>query len=348
MKFKVFLMAVFILTSFLYADVTEKTTFKVSFPKFGEISNKTKVYFSGSVMNEETNTDVKGKGLVGSLLAGFYPKGKKSNLIDLDKKMYYEIDHKKKKYTATPIEKLEMDQYSQEDQEIAVSEEKGEESKYRLIRRNLKVINTNKSQEINKFPTELYNIIYVSEIEEIETGDRQVDSLFVDVFTTEKDKDFVSAEEEKNEFYQRYYQLLGLDLQTEWHNEMMGTEWLGMLQSMDEEASDQEMEIDYKELSKIKGYPVKIEGNYYVWDKSKSKPEKEEKQKVTGLSGLKSSLLKSAQKKVLESEKEKSSGFELAISYLIQTEKIDLDKVNSKKLTVPDNYKEVKPAVLKK
>ena len=325
------------------ADVTEQREVSVSYPEFGAFKTTSIVNYHNLLKREETDSSVKGKGFLGKLIVSFFPKGKDAQIYNLEEKMIYTLDLDKKKYSKYPIKKYhgknEYGTYS--DEEEKYEEDYEEDKQYRIIRQELKVIDAKEKSEINQFKTNKYHIIYIYEIEEIETKNIHTDSLFIEVFTTSDTEIFERSEKEKNAFNQAMLEAVGIEVDEEFYEEMMGLNWIRILQAMDKESQKSEYSLDYKELKKIKGYPVLVDGTFYSKDVLSAPKEPEKKKGFGGLGSLKKSLLKSAEDAVIGKEEE-SEGYKEALSFRNETVSISFDKITENTFKVPKGFKEIK------
>ncbi len=156
----------------LSADLTETKSVKVSFEKFGTYTSNTTENFHGLTKRANSNSNLQGKGIFGKLIAGFFPKGNKAEIYDLNEKMIYTLDIDNKTYLASPIQQYfqdnEEEEMEAEEEEEEYAEEE-EESEWEIVRQEFKVIDTKEKVELTQFKAHRYNIIYLVELQHVTT-----------------------------------------------------------------------------------------------------------------------------------------------------------------------------------
>ena len=339
MKRIVFLILIGLLCFNLFGKLAETKKINVNLPKFGVYESETFEKFDGLMKRVESDSRLEGKSIWGKLLSGFFPKGNEATIYDLNEKLIYQLDLDKKQYYVQPIEKIfDDDQFGDYDEDVEdedMDEEGEEEPAFKILRQEFKITNTKKDEEINQFKARHYIIHYLLEKMNLETKKITTDSLYVDVYTTNDTEIFEKSAAEKEDFNVAMMNAVGIELGKEDYQEMMGVNWLKTLQAVDEENQTSEMEIDYDEFDKIKGYPVLVDGEFYVRE---IEPKKKEKKKgFGGLSGLKKNLMKKAEDAVLKKD---NSQYKMVLGYKTETVSIAFDGVTDADFTVPSDFEE--------
>ncbi len=326
----------------LSADLTETKKIQVSFEKFGTYSSQTTENYHHLTKRVANNSNLVGKGFFGKLLAGFFPKGNNADIFDLNTKLIHNLDLDNSTYTTSPIQ-----QYFSDDEEEEIDEGENEEEEidetereYRVIREEFRVIDTKEKVDMNQFKTHRYNIIYLVEQEHIETKEIRTDSLFVDVYTTRDKAIFEKANQEKKEFNLAMMEAIGLEVDEQAYEDLLGLSWINMLSSLDNESSDNELEIDMDELKKIKGHPVLTDGSYYsrkMVPVEKKKKKKKSKFGLSSLTKMQENITKAATDSIVN-KKTDESVYKKQLNWKSETISIDFNKVNSDQFTVPDDF----------
>ena len=326
------------------ADVTVQSKVKVLYPKYGTFETTSIESYQNLLKREETDNSVEGKGLLGKLIACFFPKGKDAQIFNLEEKILYTVDLDKETFSKSPIveyyEEHEYGVYSEEEADEP-EEEYEEEEQYRIIRQEIKVIDTKEKLEINQFKTEKYQVIYIYETEEIKTKKIHTDSLFIEIYTTLDTEIFRNSEKEKSTFNRAMLEAVGIDVDKEYYNEMIGMNWIKIFQSMDKESQKSEYSPDYEEFEKMKGHPVLVEGTFYAKDVVPPPEEKKKKKGFGGLGGFKKKLLKSAGDAVIGKDEE-SGVYKEKLAFRNETVSITFDKITEDTFKVPAGFKEIK------
>jgi hypothetical protein len=312
----------------------ETNSTEVRFTKYGTYKSTATTTLDGMNKREDNNSTAKGTGLLGKLMANFFPQGENVTITKLDEKMIYALNVQKSTYSKSPIEKIEIKKENEKD---AKSNAK-EAQRYRVLRNELKAVDTGQSIAVNGFPTYIYNVIYIYSVEEIQTKIIKTDSLFVILNLTQSDK-LNTYGKEMQEFNAKYMALVGLPSSEKEMEEMLGLNWVTMLHSFNAAAQQNEMKIDYASLSKLKGAPIITEGFYstYKYDPQASQSNNSEGSSMSGgLGGMMSSAIMKSVKK------DNKPAYEEQIYYRTEVLKIDTDASTTDKFTIPAGYKEVK------
>ncbi len=340
----------FLIASFTMAGVIKESKTTVAFRGFGEFSTHSTVRISGDQKREDTEKDFKGEGFLGGITAKILMSaGKHSGEITrLDAMQMVSMNHEKKEYRVMPIKKLSSGDYTGGGETDAGRDEQPseeEERSVRIIRSEFKVSDTGERKNINDFPAQKYTILWLTEWENTDSGERGTDSLFTVVWTTKPTADMKAAQEEEMEFQKAYMEKIGLDMDAV-YQDMLGMSWLSMFKAMNQNKTG-EMDVkDEKalaELKKIEGYPVVIDGGYYMIRpgseeaSSESSPNAGLEQANKMLGGL----FGKAMGKKSDSESSKSKSNKAAFTYYTELVKLSTGNVDGEKFTVPADYQNV-------
>ncbi|MDH4221027.1 MAG: hypothetical protein OEY18_02170 [Candidatus Aminicenantes bacterium] len=325
-----------ILTGQVFADVVKKTKSEVNFTKFGKFTSVQSTKIIEVKKATDSDNNFKGKGIMGKLAGRFALKsGQTGEIIDLTESLIYNLDHKKKEYRVNPIQSYSDEEYEGAE-EADVEEESGEnESDVRIIRSEFKVDDTGEKKTINQFPSQKYDISWVVDWENVRTGQTGTNRLLTTVWTTPFTENVKECYEQEMSFSREHMKKLGVDMDAI-KQDILGTNWLAMFTQMSDEAGNTRQDIPAfaKEMQKIEGYPVIIDGKYYA---TKQGGEEEEGNDEEEGGGAKKMLGGFAKKALKKSKKQDNN--EPAFSYY--TELIEFRSVNvgAEVFQVPSNYK---------
>jgi len=315
----------------LSAGVIKKTRVEVGFKGFGKFSVLSEEKISTERSFSQSKNDFKGQGLVGGLAAKtILRSGDFGQIINLPERLIYQLDNKKKEYTVLPIEKFK-------EQELGETEEKepearAEESDIRIIRSEFKVEPTSEQKVINQFSCRKYLITWLTEWENVRTGEKGKERLLAEVWTTPLTGVLKEAQEEEARFATEYMKVLGIEFKGK-EKDILGESWLNLLSQLKagEEAPRLEAKNVAKELRKIEGYPVVTSGQLFS-----SREGRESEQKTTGgPGGLVGGLAKSVLKKKPGESEEK----EPVMTYYLELMELNLAPLKEADFQVPPDYK---------
>ena len=325
-------------TGQIYGGVVKKTKSEVNFTKFGKFTSIQDIKISDVKKAVDSDNRFKGKGIMGKLAGKVALKsGQTGEIIDLPGMLTYSLNHKKKEYRVNPIET-----YSDEDydggEESGVAQDSQEleemESDIRITRSEFKVDDTGENKTINKFPSQRYNLSWIVEWENIKTGQTGNNRLLTTVWTTPLAGDVKAGYDQEMGFSREHMKKLGIDIDSI-QQDILGANWLVLFTQMDNSGSSaqQDMSDFSKEMQKIDGYPVIIDGKYYA---TKQGGEEEEDGEEDG-GGVKKMLGGFAKKALKKSKKQDPN--EPAFSYYTELLEFRTDNVGEEAFQVPSNYK---------
>ncbi|MFQ6082784.1 MAG: hypothetical protein ACE5WD_05430 [Candidatus Aminicenantia bacterium] len=337
-KILILLTVTLIFTSQVFAGVVKKTKSEVYFKGFGKYTTVQSEKIAGEKKRVDSDNEFKGKGLLGGMAGKLFLKpGEVGEIIDLPAMTIYKLDHKKKEYQVTPIKKITVEEKTEEAEEPSYKEEYGEteESDIKIIRSEFKVNDTGETKEINEFPSKKYTITWVTEWENIRTGEKGTDRLFTIVWTTPTTNVIKQAQEEEMKFAQEYMKRIGLEMDI-LQQEILGTNWFSLFGRMSEDKKPRHSESQFaEEMKKIKGYPVLIDGKYYATRQKPEKTEEEEKTEITDVKKIFGGFAKKAFKKKSKSKKEP----EPTLTYYTELIEFSPVDVGEDEFQVPANYR---------
>ncbi len=336
-KMSILLIVALMITSQVFAGVVKKTKTEVSFKDFGKFTSEQSENITSEKKFTDSKNNFKGKGIVGSLSGKFLLKsGETGEIIDLRSMTVTKMDHKKKEYELYPIERIKSERISEETEQSNEMETKEEsESTIKIIRSEFKVDKTGESKIINNFNSEEYVINWVTEWENVETGQKGTDRLLTDVWTTPLSGSLQRAREEESEFTKAYMKSMGIDTDS-LQQMILGTNWMALLGSMSEDGQQKRHKGPnfFDEMKKIEGYPVIIDGKYF----SIREGGEEEETKEEETSGdVKKMLGGFAKKAIKKGSKDKN---EPTFTYYTELKEFSPADVGDSAFQVPANYKE--------
>ena len=241
---------------------------------FGQVTFETKVTsygFMGMGAFESTTitylrtdaqrTDSKLK-FTGSFMKMFSPKGTVTNIVRLDKKLIWEYNDRKKKYTEQTFEEIKkmMQQGSEYQAQQMPEQDADYESEYKWSKPTIKVKNLGEKKTINGFSCQHYLASVTTVGTHIETGTKDTMLFVSDLWNAKnvsKKMDLV------NDFNRRYMKAIGFDIPE--------NQGLAMIAGMYKE----QMQTLEDEVSKLKGYPI-INNMKLTMTKNLSSVEQEE------------------------------------------------------------------------
>ena len=324
------------MTGSIFAGVVKKQKIEVTFQDFGKFTSEQSEMLTAEKKLTDSESKFKGKGLVGKLSGKFLLKsGKNGEIIALPEMTIFRLNHKKKEYREEPIEKITTEEEATEAGYGGEAEfEQEEESGIKIIRSEFTVDDTGESKTINAFPTKKYIVSWITEWENVQTGEKGTDRLVTDVWTTPLTGDLQKAREEEQAFTRSYMESLGIDVDA-LQQSILGTNWLALLGSMSEEGQQRRHKGSNfsDEMKKIEGYPIVIDGKYFAKREGGDAEEDEEEDSGGGVKGMLGGLAKKALKKGKKDDNEP------AFAYYTEIIEFSPASVGDDAFQVPANYK---------
>lgn len=331
-RFVIFLGVGLLLTSQIFAGVVKKNKSEVNFAKFGKFTTVQTEKISELKKVTYSENEFTGKGLFGKVVGkmAFRP-GVAGEIVSLPEMTIYSLDHKKKEYSTSPIQKITEEQKGEE-----FKFEKGE-GEIKITRSEFKVEDTGELKTINQFPSKKYTITWTIEWENIRAGEKGTNQLLTDVWTTPFNEALKKCQDEEMRFSQEYLKRIGLDVD-ELQQEILGLNWLSLLNQMSGGgvvSGEKDAKI-VEEMKKIDGYPVVIDGKFFITKPAGEKEVKEEKEEEVQAP---KKLLGKFAKKALKKKPEEKAGPEPSFSYYSELVEFNLADIGENEFQVPADYK---------
>jgi len=317
------------------AGVTRSQKSQITFKGFGTMSMTSTDQLAGDRKISDTTAEFKGKGLL-SGLAGktLFRSGHTGDFIDLAAMTTAQIDHKKKTYTVTPIEKWAETQKEMQNsrQENAGAEK--QESAVKIVKSEFRVEDTGEAKTINGFDCKKYLAVWTVDWENTETGDKGTDRLETATWTTPMTADLEKAQAEEMAFSAAYLKAVGFNAR-DFQKDVLGTQWIGLLAAFDPINGQSTMKADTAkfaaEMGKIKGFPVVVDGKYFPMPKFK----KAEAEPSVG-GGIGGKLIGGLLKKKADPEEEKAP----AVAFYTEITAVAISALDPASIQLPANYKQ--------
>ncbi len=322
----------------LAAGVVKQSKAQITFKGFGTFTTTSADKITAERKLADVTSDFKGKGFVGGLAAKTVLRsGSSTEITDLPALTIYRIDNKKREYTAMPIEKMKDAKGGGEETGKPEEQSKPEESPVKITRSEFKVEKTEETRDINQFPCRKYIVSWLVEWENTQTGEKGQDTLLTDVWTTPFSGDIKAALNEESAFSRAYLKAIGIDID-QMQRDVLGLGWMSMLQAMNPTggASKFDASKTVKEMKKLEGYPIVVDGKYKVAREGGPKQEAPaEEEKPRGLGGL----LGKAASKALTKKDKAPAGDEPTLSYYTEVVSLSVQGVDAGAFEVPAGYK---------
>jgi len=241
-KKTVIMVTFLILSQVIFGQITYKTKVtSYGFMGMGAFESTTKTYLQG----EAQRTDTKLK-FTGAFMKMLSPKGMVTNTIRLDRKLVWNFDDKKKKYTEQTFDEMRavFEEYGEagysQDMQGGPDDEDYEEE-YKWSKPVVKVKNLKENKNINEFSCQHYLASVTTVGTHIETGIKDT-MLFVSDLWNAKNVSIKMAL--VKEFNKKYMKALGFDVPENQGLAMIAGMYKEHLQTLSDE------------ISKLKGYPI--------------------------------------------------------------------------------------------
>lgn len=347
-----FVFAVLLTASLLFAGetgVVKKSITTVEFKGFGKYMNNEVQRIIANKKWSDSRQKFKGQGFLGKMAGKFIFKSPHTGeIIDLSAAMKTELNHKKKEYRQIPIKPIVAQSAEEEQSESGAEGQAAEPSEkdtsnIKIIRNEFRVEKTGNKKTMHDFPCEEYLLTWILEMENTDTGERMTDSLHTAVWTTKTTGEIKDTQQIEKEFSMAYLQKFGLD-QTAPMKDLLGTKWLKMFAALSRQPQNdaEPAPAAVQEMRKIEGYPILIDGAFYVITPKKSgeneHAEAEEEEEEDNGGGLKGMFGRFAKKK-LKKKKHEDSGLQPLFKYRTEVEQIQVADLGPDDFAIPANYK---------
>ena len=320
-----------------FGGVVKSQKSAIAFKGFGSFTTTITESLIADKMAQSSESEFKGKGLMGSLVVkSLFPSGKTGQIIDLAAMTLTQIDVKRKTYTVTPIEKFAESRRKLMAGEDKKDREPAKESEYRIIKSEFKVDATGETKAINGFNCRKFVALWTVEWENTRTKDKGTDKLETILWTTPMGGEFQAALAEERTFYTAYMKAMGFD-SDKIQRDVLGTEWLNLLTAFDPVGGQSKLTADpavlAKEMKKIQGTPIIVDGKYFPAPKPKTA--ETEDQGGGGIGGALGKLGKGLLKKKPNPEEENAP----AVSFYTEVTSIASGSPDAAAFQPPADYK---------
>jgi hypothetical protein len=316
-----------------FAGVVKTTRSEITFKKFGTFTSEQTEKLSADKRLADMDSSFKGQGLLGGVFKAFFPTGRTGELVDLAGMTITTIDHRRKEYTVSSIEKFVTDR----DQAVASqrqSEPEAQESDIRIVRSEFKVDDTGETKAVNGFDCKKFVARWTVDWENVKTGDKGTDRLETVLWTTPVES-LAAAQAEEAAFGAAYLKAMGLDV-SKLQNDVLGTQWIALLGGLDPAGGGAKMDAKQadiaREMGKITGYPIVIDGKYYPQPKVKAQEQPQET--GGGIGGALGRLGAGLLKKKADPEAEKAP----TLAFYSEVKSISVTAVDPSEFQVPAGY----------
>jgi hypothetical protein len=336
-KWTAFAAAFFVVVASGFGGVVKTQKSEITFKGFGSFRATMTEKLVSDKMAQSTESEFKGKGLMGSLVVkNLLPSGKTGQIVDLPAMTLTQIDAKRKEYTVTAIEKFAESRRQALAGEDKKPQEPAKESEYRIIKSEFKVEAPGESKSINGFDCRKFVALWTVEWENTRTRDKGTDKLETILWTTPTSGEFQNALAEEKVFYAGYMKAMGFEAD-KFQQDILGTEWLNLLALFDPAGGKSKLVPDRavtaREMKKIEGYPVVVDGKYYPAPKPKAA--ESEDQGGGGIGGALGKLGKGLLKKKPNPEEENAP----AIAFYTEVTSITTGALDASAFQPPADYK---------
>ena len=243
------LLATLLSFSLAWSDTTIKTTHKTSgFRGIAASKGTTIQRYQAYKLWESTTT-----GFAGAILSKITGKEETITITRVDKGVYWTLDPEEMTYRAAPIVPLK-DMTAKKP-----SDKKAEgKSKVQVRKSQFTVKELGASETINGFPCKEYLITWLLEMEDIETKQRSLSTMTTNLWTTPETATVRNAQADVVKFQRAFSRRLGVDVTPD-ESRLMGMELFAAMSGMSEAELSKGLSRVKKEMSKIKGYPIRTE-----------------------------------------------------------------------------------------
>jgi hypothetical protein len=343
----VLMLVVLLMTAPMFAGVVKKSKSDVTFKGFGKFSLTQNEKLTADQKWTDSKSDFKGQGIAGGLAAKTILRpGEKSVIIDLPGSSVYTLDNKKKEYTVSPIKKISEETKGGQPkaQEETQGKEEAAESDVKITRNEFKVEDTGETATINNFPCRKYAVTWITDWENTKTGEKGSNRLTSLVWTTPFNGTLQAAQEEELRFSRGYLEKMEINTE-KMQQDVLGTNWMTMMNSMGRnraQTSPEESKVA-AEMKKIEGYPVVIDGKYFVASTG-GKPEtggpatEEQQEQPKSIGGVFGGLAK----KVIKKKPAETEGGpeQPMLSFYTEVTELSLADLSKNDFQVPAGYKQ--------
>ena len=243
------LLATLLSFSLAWGDTTIETTHKTSgFRGIAASKGTTIQRYQAYKLWESTTT-----GFAGAILSKITGKQETITITRVDKGVYWTLDSEEMIYEEAPIVPLK-DMMGEKP-----SDKKAEgKSKVQVRKSQFTVKETGVSETINGFPCKEYLITWLLEMEDVETKQRSLSTMTTNLWSTPETATVSSAQADVMKFQRAFARKLGVNVTPD-EARLMGMEVFAAMSGMSRAELSKGLSRVQKEMSKIKGYPIRTE-----------------------------------------------------------------------------------------
>jgi len=325
-----------ILAAPAFSGVVKKSKSDVAFRGFGKFSLTQSDKLTAEQRWTNSLSDFKGQGIAGGLAGKtILRSGDTGEIVDLPGSTVYRLDNKKKEYTVGPIEKLKQEKA---EKAAETKEEPEIESKTKITKNEFKVEDTGEDSTINNFPVHKYLVLWLLEWENTETGEKGASRLETITWTTPFDGTLEKAQDEEMKFSRAYLEKIGIEAGKK-DQDVLGTSWMALLDSFGQAKGRPSHDFSKaeEEMQKIKGYPIVIDGKYFVSGDKPAGAAAEEEPAATDVKGRLGGMFKKALKK--KPADPEAAAKEPVLAYRTEILEISTPDLGAGDFQVPAGYK---------
>jgi hypothetical protein len=312
----------------LFAGVTRETKSEVTFKGVGTLTSDSIDKLTPELSYTDSQNAFKGKGLVGTVAKAMFPAGHFGQIVNLTDLTQTTLDFKKKQYQVEPIKPLEMNKAAEKP-----VPGKEEPSEIKIVKSEFKVEETGESKDINGFPCKRYLVSWIVDWENTRTKQTGENKLLTDVWATPMTDTLREAQEEQMKFSQGYLKAMGINADT-LEQDITGASWMRMLTAL--KPTEPQPKADTAglaaEMKKIKGYPIIIDGKYFVT--TQGGPQAEQPQEESG-----GGLLGKLGKGIFGKKKTEDTTNEPALAFYTEVKSVAVASLGAEDFQPPADFK---------
>ncbi len=267
------------LTVSLFAGVTRATKAQVTFKSFGSLTLEATDKLTPEFSYTDSENAFKGKGLIGTVAKAMFPSGHFGQIVNLTDLTQTTLNFKKKEYQVEPIKALEKPAEKP-------ASGKEEPSEIKITKSEFKVEDTGESKDINGFACKRYLVSWIVTWENTQNKQTGENKLLTDVWATPLTDTLKQAQEEQMKFSQGYLKAMGITADS-LEQDITGASWMRMLTAL--KPTEPQPKADTAafgaEMKKIKGYPIIIDGKFFVTTQGGPQAEQPQEESGGGLLG---------------------------------------------------------------
>ena len=243
------LLATLLSFSLAWGDTTIETTHKTSgFRGIAASKGTTIQRYQAYKLWESTTT-----GFAGAILSKITGKQETITITRVDKGVYWTLNSEEMIYEEAPIVPLK-DMMGEKP-----SDKKAEgKSKVQVRNSQFTVKETGASETVNGFPCKEYLITWLLEMEDVETKQRSLSTMTTNLWSTPETATVSSAQADVMKFQRAFARKLGVNVTPD-EARLMGMDVFAAMSGMSRAELSKGLSRVQKEMSKIKGYPIRTE-----------------------------------------------------------------------------------------